>query len=167
MKELLFGLVIVASLVSACGGGAEATNTPQPTKVSDAEGVIVTTDKTEYERGEVIKISVRNNLNVPLWYAQEVECGSSFWSLNDCDNVEVPYHVPCAWVVPQHDFTKLNPGETLEGSWDTKGEGMRFEPAEPGCYKIVFPYSLEEKKPMSDGWYGDRIEVYSNEFAVK
>jgi hypothetical protein len=183
MKKLLFSLVIIASLIPACGGGkathtpepteaSEATDTPEPepTKVLEEEEVIVTTDKTEYEPGEVIEISVRNNLDVPIGYAQEAECGTGFWLLESCDNHRVFYSgYMCDWEIPQHGFTKLDPGETLKGTEfkDIKREWIEFKLAEPGCYRIVFPYSLEEKQSMGDGWGKDRVEVYSNEFTVK
>jgi hypothetical protein len=167
MKKLLWGLVIVASLISACGDGAEATptHTPEPTEVLDAERVVVTTDKQEYARGELIKISVRNDLKAPLWYAQEVECGLPFWLLADCEGTQVPMveHF-CVWSEPQHRFTKLDLGETVNSLQVQHGNWREFNLTEPGCYKIVFPYSLEEKKL---GWGGDRLESYSGEFTVR
>ena len=166
MKKLLWVLVIVAPLISACGGSAEATPTytPEPTEVLDAERVIVTTDKREYARGELIRVSVSNGLQAPLWYAQEVECGLPFWVLADCDGTEVSMeeHL-CVWEEPQHRFTKLNPGGIVDSLRVQHGNWREFSLAEPGCYKIVFPYSLEE----IHHWGGDRLEAYSSEFTVR
>jgi hypothetical protein len=157
--------VLLVFLVAACGGGARATNTPEPTEALNAERVVVTTDKAEYQRGEVVQITVRNNLQTPLWYAQKVECGLPFWLLQSCDGVEISIveHF-CVWAAPQHDFTQLDPGETLAGSWDTQGDGMNLKPAEPGCYRILFPHALTELKFE---WEGKRIDAYSDEFTVK
>jgi hypothetical protein len=147
------------------------TPEPTPTAVVIVEGkVIVATDRTEYEQGETVGISVTNNLNRPLWYAQEVECGLSFWLLESCEKKEIIYYkVPCVWAEPQHRFTKLNPGETLRDEWNgtlevLRESGLAEELAEPGCYRLRLPFSLEEKKAI---WEGDKIEVYSNEFVIR
>lgn len=36
--------------------------------------MIVTTDKAEYKLDETVTITVRNDLDVPIWYARQVAC---------------------------------------------------------------------------------------------
>ena len=135
------------------------------------EQVTITTDKTEYEQGETVKIMVRNNLEIPIWYAQSVRCGTSFWLLETCEGEEVSYYEICLWVAPDYRFTKLNLTEILEEEWDGKlwGSGLEeYKLPEPGCYRIVFPYSYSvNKKKLYEDWGEDKKTIFSNEFTIK
>jgi hypothetical protein len=132
--------------------------------------VLLTTDKVDYDAGEVTRIAVTNNLDVPIWYAQEVECGLSFWLLEGCESREIiEPQVPCMWAEVQHDFTKLAPGETLSDEWQgtyqvLEASGVSEQAAEPGCYRVQFPFSLS---PPRTSWGKDKLEVFSNEFSLK
>jgi hypothetical protein len=132
--------------------------------------LVVSTDKSEYEPGEVVRIAVSNNLDVPIWYARQLDCGLSFWLLEGCESGQVVQHqVPCMWAEAQHDFTALDPGQTLEGEWpgtlQTLGDaGVVEELAEPGCYRVQFPFSL---MPPWLTWGSDRMEARSAGFTIR
>ncbi len=139
--------------------------------VQSGKEVMITTDKTEYEQGDTVKITVRNNLKESIWYPKHIYCGASFWLLETCEGEEVPYYEICLWVAPDYRFTKLNPTEILEEEWDGKIHDLReykFRFAEPGCYRIVFPcsYSVNKKKLYED-WGEHKETIYSNEFTIK
>jgi hypothetical protein len=112
--------------------------------------VVVTTDRPWYASRDPVRISVTNQLNVPIWYAEQVDCGLSFWWLKDCDSEAVIQHaLPCIWAEPDHRFTQLPPGESIEDVWsgmiEVRGESGVVElPVEPGCYEVSVPYSLSE-----------------------
>ena len=162
MKWVAFCLAVGVILLSvmACGGRPDSGTTPGQ--------VSVTTGVTRSRPGERIEISVQNNLDVPIWYAKHVECGLSFWELETCAGAEVDYRMPCEWVVPQHDFTVLDPGETLTGEWDgtvEDREGAR--PAKAGCYVIAVPYFTSEPEPSGIGWAENVQTVYSPRLTVR
>ena len=132
--------------------------------------ILVTTNKAEYAQGETVTISVRNDLPRPLWYAQQVDCGLSFWLLERCETDEIVYYkTPCVWVAPDHRFARLDPGEALQEAWAgtyqlLEDSGLGEKLAEPGCYRVRFPFSLLQPDP---GWMDGRIELFSDPFTIK
>jgi hypothetical protein len=122
----------------------QPTYTPPPQQ----EGVIVRTDKGAYRQGETVVITVRNDLDLPIWYAQQIDCGLSFWLLQTCEGEPIVHEQPCIWSDLQHDFTRLEPGETLTGQWaETKIENRQESKlADPGCYRMIVPYVPSEEK---------------------
>ena len=112
-------------------------------------------------------ISVRNDLDLPIWYAQEIECGLSFWRLESCEGEPIVHQQPCLWRDLQHDFTRLEPGETLTGQWaEAKIENRRESKlADPGCYRIVVPY-VPTQDPVGPEWGEGKREAYA-EFEIR
>lgn len=165
-RVLLILLIIIAISYSARVNWLPflITNTTQTKKE-----VIVTTDKALYSRGEDINIIATNKLNMPIFYAQEVECGASFWTLETCTGREIPYHQTCIWETYQHRFTQLNPREVLIEKWNTTVFDANYQltNAKPGCYRISFPYTLKEKQPIAESWGNDKLVSYSNSFFIK
>jgi hypothetical protein len=145
-----------------------------PATLAELGGVegklVVRTDKADYATGEAVQISVTNGLDVPVWYAGQVDCGLSFWLLERCEPREtVQTRVPCVWAEAQHDFTLLAPGETLAGEWngrlETLGDaGVVEDLPEPGCYRVQVPLSLS---PVRVYWGDDRLEVRSEAFGIR
>ncbi|MCM1566032.1 MAG: hypothetical protein NC238_08815 [Dehalobacter sp.] len=41
----------------------------------------MTTDKTQYARGEMVKIKIANNLDVPVWYIGYSQQDLVFWEI--------------------------------------------------------------------------------------
>lgn len=133
-------------------------------------GVTVMTDKTEYEQGEEIKTTVKNNSDKSIWYIKEI-CPSSCcnlqrWENNEWKNLGNP--ISCIQVIPPQSGEssgrafvvkpdELKPGEIIQKQWNMK-IGGKF--AENGKYKLSFYYVLTED------FYAEKT-VYSNEFTIK
>ena len=162
MKYIPFCLVMGVILLStlACSGRAGSAATPGQ--------VSVTTDKTRSRPGETIEMLIQNNLDAPIWYAKHVECGLDFWQLETCAGTQVDYRMPCQWSEPQHDFTTLEPGETLTGEWSGAVEDREgVKPAKPGCYVIAVPYFTSEPEPTGHRWAETVQTAYSRRFTVR
>ena len=128
--------------------------------------VTVTTDKTEYEQGETIKITVRNNLDKSIWYkdweGDEFGCGSSlsvmgkengnyknFFSLGiaECKSLIITTELDSEKVFYLTTEALKNASEIF---------GVKF----PTNYKLKFDYCLDKNCIK-------RAVTYSNEFAIK
>lgn len=133
------------------------------------EEISVTTDKIEYEQGETVKITVKKNLDIPIWYAKVAQCGADFWLLQDCQDKDIPYYTPCEWADYSHHFTPLPSSEILAGRWSglILDENYELKIANTGCYKIVFPYSLNEKQALGQGWEDDILKIDSPKFFIR
>ena len=134
------------------------------------QGVTITTDKKEYQQGEIVKITIKNNLDKPIWYIKEICdpscCALYKWENNEWKFVKVPF--PCAVFTPPPPGMKrwtiipdkLNPGEEIRKEWNTEKD----EFIEPGTYRFSFFYGLTK-----DFYYRKNREkiIYSNEFIIK
>ncbi len=143
-------------------GISEETITPiELPEVSKGE-VLITTDKTEYEQGEIIQITVKNNLDKPIWYIKEI-CPLSCCALHKLENNEwkslgIPF--PCIqFTYPGGSIEpyRLNSGEELKKQLDTKAQD---EFAGGGKYRLSFYYGLNKDN------YTEKT-IYSNEFTIK
>jgi hypothetical protein len=164
MKHICICLVASVILLNAlaCSGPSESVSATKPAQVN------VTTDQDRSKPGEPIGISVQNNLDIPIWYAKHVDCGLSFWGLETCTGAKVSHRMPCEWVAPQHDFTLLEPGETLTGEWNGAVEDREgSKPAKPGCYVISVPYFTSEPEPSGAHWAETVQTAYSQRLTVK
>lgn len=158
-------------------------------KTAQNQTIVVSTDKTEYGQGEMIKIVVNNGLENPILYSGS---GDRFWSIE--------YFEDGRWVNPYSkkggDFqlTEKNIGDAcyialyersfpeelasqsnLTAQWNQKicpfgTEGLdkpkivRY--IESGKYRLVFYYGF--KISSSDPFeISEPKAVYSNEFAIK
>ena len=162
MKHICFCLISSIILLSGLACSSPSESATKPGQVG------VTTDKTQAKPGETIGISVQNNLEAPIWYAKHVDCGLSFWELETCLGAKVDYRMACMWVVPQHDFTMLAPGETLAGEWNGTTEDREgSKPGKPGCYVITVPYFTSEPEPTGYRWKETVQTAYSQRITVK
>ncbi len=156
-------------------GGLYYVAVPPPPSASSGTGqggVIVAIDRADYVLGDSVRISVTNRLDVPIWYAGQVDCGQSFWWLKRCGSEEAIQHaVPCIWAEPDHRFTELDPGEMVRQTWrgtiQTLSEsGVVESQPEPGCYRVSVPYALSE--PDVQAWsQGEFAEAFSPEFILR
>ena len=155
---------------------------------SEEKGVTITTDKTEYEQGEVIKINVKNSLDVPIlyydserfwgieyledeeWKNPEYESGGGFQlteeNINDICYIKLYERMPPA---------EMKSDSTLSQQWNQRicpfGEG---DPGEPrfvkyigtGHYRLIFYYGFEI---ADEDLYkiSNQKTIYSNEFTIK
>lgn len=169
--KILIGILVVVILISVfcviatysagkmtCWCGIFCTGRP----VVIPKQVTVTTDKTEYEQGETVKIMVRNGLDKSIWYIKEECdpscCGLYEWKNDKWEFVENP--MPCIQFTGPHvkkpDELKLN--EEIRRQWDMKVWGGEF--AEGGRYKFSFHYGLTKNSYREN-------TIYSNEFTIK
>ena len=137
--------------------------------ISTENEVKISTDKQIYSRGDKVRITVKNKTKIVVFYAQNTTCGASSWILEDCLGNEIPYYQGCLWATYQHRFTRLGIGETLNLAWNgmVYNDDATAEKAGLGCYKIIFPHSHHPKKPLGEGWGGDKLEAVSGMFFVK
>jgi len=135
--------------------------------------VTIATDKAEYKQGETVKITVKNNLPVPIWYVKSLDgCRLSFWQLEkfngtDWENVEYTPRILCEVLRPEKK--KLNPNETIRDEWS----GITFDTnhpdgtlASPGKYRIKFYHSMKNLTGKNLWNFRKQPSVYS-EFTIK
>ncbi|MCK4454204.1 hypothetical protein KAU51_02560 [Candidatus Parcubacteria bacterium] len=135
--------------------------------------VLITTDKTKYEQGEVVKITLKNNLNTLVWYHKHIGCGYPFWWVEKLKNGKWEYSLissaRCMWVVPQPEATGLSAGEEINAEWDVKvydsqlGE-RKF--TQKGLYKVGAVYGFDKEGEKNFAHVKDKISIYSNEFTI-
>lgn len=132
-----------------------------------AKQVTLTTDKTEYRKGEIVKISVINidqeeislcnypTLESPVFYVEKFENGT--W-ITVCCVGACRCHSPC--MVRIKRCWEIQPNQTLEFKWYQKKETCKNSQytsiqAEPGKYRIRFNIGTSLNP------------IYSNEFTIK
>ena len=172
------------------------TPTPTPKQItppisdkSNKSGVIISTDKTKYDKGEIVKIIVNNKLDMSILYYSG---GDKFWGIE--------YLKDDKWINPAYEsgggfqLTEKNLGDScyialyerespsefkpqtnLSSQWNQKICPFgTASPAEPrivkyiggGQYRLTFTYGFETS---SDDPYklSDFKTVYSNSFTIK
>jgi len=154
------------------------------------EVVVFSTDKTEYEEGETIKMLIENNTDASLPY---LSVGEKYWELEYLlgDNwMSFDYNAgpgfevtdkqegeKCYLVLYEQSELELGPGETLSSQWNQKvcpftGLGPKAPKTvyniKSGMYRFVFKY-YPKIQDSSDGSGTDHLKelVYSNAFTIK
>ena len=147
-----------------CGFGAWGTNLKE---ICRKDRIIITTDKTEYEQGEIVKISVINRyseeislcnyptLESPIFYVEKFENGT--W-ISVCCVGSCRCHSPCMARIKR--CWKIQPNQMLEFKWCQEKETCRntqyiSTQADSGKYRIKFNIGTSLKP------------IYSNEFTIK
>lgn len=151
--------------------------------------VVVSTDKTSYEQGNALRITVKNNLSQPIYYFWQ----DTFWGLEKRENgtwKNVNQSGGEAVILPTISLdgkedcilrlyerispAKLTPGSKIVQEWaqkicdfDIHGK-KTADPAylNPGTYRVKFTYSLKtiEKDGLAD--LSETTIVYSSPFVV-
>lgn len=168
-------VLIIFILVAIVGGGIlycylkspkyEAPPVKIPT--GPEKQVTMTTDKIEYEeKGETIKIVIRNDSEKPIWYVKQ-DCPPSCcnlykWENNEWKNIGNPMFCIVVATHPSGEpypirIDELKPGESIEERWDMM---ERPKLAESGKYRFSFYYGLTQDN------YAEKT-IYSNEFTIK
>ena len=152
------------------------------------EEVTIATDKTEYEQGELIKITVRNDLDVPILYYDS----ERFWGIEYLEDEEwknLAYERGGGFQLTKEDINdicyigldeRMPPVEmksysTLSQQWNQRicpfGEGDLGEPRfveyiGTGRYRLIFYYGFEisNEDPHKTS---NQKTIYSNEFTIK
>lgn len=129
------------------------------------DDVSVVTDKTEYEQGETIKITIKNDLNKSIWYVKKLCppscCNLYKWENNEWKNLGDP--MPCVQLTPppsgksyHFEADELKPEENITKQWNMK---IATSFAESGKYRFSFYYGLSKES------YTEKT-IYSNEFRI-
>lgn len=141
--------------------------------------VEVKAEKEAYARGEQIGFSVTNKGTKPVWYlVPPSKCKSDFhWSLlfEEGGPWNIAYKYPeCEIKEEDYDLIEiktLNPGESINGTWDQKiiSEIVESRYAGSGKYKTVFYYSNEaiNKADIRKDSDPSSKSAYSLEFEIK
>lgn len=160
MKSKLLAITIV--LVSAIGlivAGYFASLPPEevvpPVVTPPAKkSVLVNTDKVEYQKGDVIKISVKNNSAESIFLG-----GCNQFGLEKKENEEWKAEPPLKVCVWEGYAVKVGSKETVN---------YMFDAFKLGTFRIFVGYSTgcEDNKPISEAGCKAGNTVYSGEFSV-
>ncbi len=127
-------------------------------KKEEVEEVTIITDKTEYEQGENVKITVKNNLEEEICYP--IYSGSSCWKLpfgvekfssieNKWTDIPIGKHI-AGELIPCLQHMSMPSSKCSKGSinflWDQnqKSKGI----VSSGKYRIVFPNFIYKKQEL-------------------
>lgn len=183
LKIGLVGLLAVGAVLVA--GWLVWSNQSLP-KVDQPAEIIITTDKTEYEQGETVKITIRNGLDKSIFGGFGHCGGLPFWGLQKFDNGDwrdldfsLPYSEKgkevCDLILCEREEpAELKSGLTIEDrwhltsicKWPEKPIGVpktEPKPIEEGAYRVRLIYGLNRRE-------FDLLEtktIYSNEFMIK
>jgi len=160
------------------------TTIPQvPPATSDT--LVLSTGKSEYTQGDIIKISLRNELKNSIWYSSG--CRSSFWELQKLEQgewKEINIFFPttengkqvCVPIMCEPmDPLELKPGEEVSYNWNSSEmcewpfgaigvPKVELKPVTQGAYRVAVEYLTE---PLTNPGFRDAAVVYSNEFTIK
>ena len=143
-----------------CGFGAWGTNLRE---ICRKGRVTITTDKTEYEQGEMVKITVRNDLVESIWYREwDTKCSGTSFSIGKKRDNGYSFY-PLGLAECAMDEVELKPKATRIyalnlNEW--KKTKFPHTDIDTGVYKWRFIYILKN---------GDKESktIYSNEFTIK
>ena len=164
MEENNFGCLLAESPYAFCmTHQCKCENNKCTAVEKSTQDVTLTTDKTEYERGDTVKITLKNNLDKPVFYL----AGLTYCSTKPYEVYQF-FHVQgeekwlkvmlspskCAQVegAGLPIYTELNAGESIEFTWN------------PGIWGTTHKISMKYKKSKN---IEDLKEIYSNEFTIK
>ena len=136
-------------------------------------GVIVTTDKTEYEQGEIIKITIRNNLNESIY--SHIGSSTPIYSIDHIEKErsngtweKLFAQCRCPHCIEKIGAPKeIKPGQSKVFRWKPliylNGTSKAVQP-EIGTYRIAILYQIRKgSTPENWKWHA----VYSNKFTIK
>jgi len=136
----------------------------------EEEEVSITTDKTEYEQGDAVKSTIKNNLNQSVWYWDNRGriiplVGIQIFENGEWKNVGGKDACACKsnCITYAANWTELKSKETLTDSWETK-EDCLGEIAKEGKYRVWFSYDLDFTGQNNPEKFS---KVYSNEFIIR
>lgn len=149
----------------------------------------ISTDKNNYNKGEIIKIFVKNGLDEPILYSGG---GDRFWGIENYKNdewINAAYEESGGFQLTDENIgdncyillyertapSELSPNSLVSSEWNQKicpfGRGGPTEAKtvryiESGTYRLVFNYGLELS--VDDPYrISDFKKIYSNTFVVK
>ncbi len=129
--------------------------------IIEDEGVILVTDKTEYERGEEVKVTIKNNLDgqIEFWAIGigqiEYKENANVWNV-------IRFDIDClCMALCKKAPMYLNPGEKSEFTWNQKDDNC--EQVNSGRYKA----RVDWFDPTAEYRMGENPASTSNEFIIK
>lgn len=140
--------------------------------------VTITTDKTEYKQGEVIKITVMNNSDRSIWYYDsgcypwwelEAKEGRNWQSKKITPPILTKFGEECISCPPPKNLEELifemKPKFKISNTWNLRNceiisGKLNLVSIKPGAYRVSFCYGFTKDS------YREKI-IYSNEFIVK
>ena len=168
VKTLLAVLLFAGVGIIIIGGGyiiGEYSKNKANNKPAEKE-ITITTDKTKYEQGEEVKITIRNNSSNSIWHRGDLHniCHNAFYIGVKQNNYKEFHSFASAYCLgtleelKSHSsmVIKLNPKEDL--GLLIENESMQF----PATYKLKFEYYNKNINSNSDSF-----EIYSGEFTIK
>lgn len=183
---LIINLLIIPLLVSSSIKSATA----------ETLSISMATDKTRYVQGEMIKLLVTNDLDIPIWYIGYPQRELVFWKIERAkDNGwhGLGFRLPlieegrevcriAMYERPIGVVMDLKPHSNLLFEWNQKiclikivTESTQPEMIERGRYRFVLRYSLDTVKSegvKTEPWkrpvdLGEIKVIYSNEFILE
>lgn len=157
MKPAILIVIIGLIIISGC---MESKISEEEYIEKPIQEVTITTDKTKYNQGDIIKAVIRNNLNTSIWYIPD-DCPTEPLNVykfinNNWKQVHFATRALCRLI--RHHI-EIKPGTVKDISYEYWKGFFK-----PGKYKIGFEYGLikpEGRKLI------DKSVVYSNEFTIK
>jgi hypothetical protein len=156
----------------------ELGGTVQTKPIEEKSEITITTDKTEYKKGEKIKITIKNNSTEKTfgWWdyfnffsvLEVLKYENGKWiSLKG----EVFVACPCEIASCETDLHELKPREIKETKWDQtlhwcEGRKEKAEKLKVGRYRFKIRYGNIEEVAKDIMVQGTKF-AYSNEFVIK
>lgn len=157
LPKLIMAVTLVVMLGALFGAvGYFIANPPWVSiPIINTPEVTITTDKTEYEQGDIIEIQLENNLAESLFLT-----GCNEYSLEKKENGQWKKEPPlkkCKW---EGQAVKINPNEK---------ENFILNANKPGIFRIAVEYfqGCQENKPISQADCKIKTTNYSPEFTIK
>lgn len=131
--------------------------------------VTITTDKTEYEQGELIKITIRNDLSESIFSHTDVFCIEYIERKTSEGNWEKLFaqcqYPHCLYKIGGPK--EIKPGQSVTFEWEpliyVNGTPDTVQMS-PGIYRLKILYQIR-KGPISERW--EWKTIYSDEFTIK
>lgn len=189
-------LIILLGAFLLTSGCSERVTETTPTISATPPSIAMATDKTQYVRGETVKLKVTNYLDVPIWYIGYPQPDLAFWDIETTQSngwQRLDFRLPriegsrevCRIILyerPIGAVIDLKPHSDLFYEWNqnicpykTMTELFEPETIERGRYRFALHYSLDTVKSEdieTEPWkrpieLGETKIVYSNEFVLE
>jgi hypothetical protein len=167
-----------------------------PIVTSATLSIVMITDKKQYVEGEVVKLTIKNNLDIPIWYIWYSQPDLPFWEIEKAqDDHWQRINFPLPFIEGDKEYClltqlerpvgvvkELKPHSGLFYEWNQKvclfkkvTEPTVPETIERGRYRFVLRYSLdtvESENVENEPWkrpieLGEIEVIYSNEFVFE
>lgn len=185
-------LMILLSAFLLSSGCLEPSIETTPASSAMPPSIAMATDKTQYVRGETVKLKVTNNLDVPIWYIGYPQADLAFWDIERAQNngwQHLDFRLPrieenrevCRIILyerPIGAVTQLKPHSDVFYEWNQKicsYKTVTERSIERGRYRFTLHYSLDTVKSEdndTEPWkrpieLGETKIVRSNEFVLE